>query len=153
MLYKISFVLIWWLARSGPIFHVNRHRWTMLLATRLVFFGFPRLPWLPLTQRLRNRVEQMGYQKRGDFEQPVALRHQLEPGAGREGSSQHQIRSLCRLRHHRCSDQGKHGSAQYWTFGHYARAGRRGARRFDSWTSLENKSPVALRIRTEPVQR
>lgn len=37
MLYKISFVLIWWLYRSGPIFHVNRHRWMMLLATRRDF--------------------------------------------------------------------------------------------------------------------
>ena len=35
-------------------------------------------------------------------------------------------------------------SGQYWTFAHYARAGRRGARRFDSRTSLENISHVAF---------
>jgi O-glycosyl hydrolase len=40
--------------------------------------------------------------------------------------------------------QRNHGSGQYWTFAHYARARRRGARRFDSRTSLENISPVAF---------
>ena len=35
-------------------------------------------------------------------------------------------------------------SGQYWSFAHYARAGRRGARRFDSRTSLENLSHVAF---------
>jgi Glycosyl hydrolase family 30 beta sandwich domain len=116
----------------------------MLLATRRDFFGFPRLLRLPLTQRLRDRVERMGYQERRDFEHLVALRHQLEPDARREGSSQHRTRSLCRLRHYRCSDQGKHGSGQYWTFPHYARAGQRGARRFDSRMNPKNISPVAF---------
>jgi len=35
-------------------------------------------------------------------------------------------------------------SGQYWTFAHHARAGRRGARRFDSPTSLENLSHLAF---------
>ena len=35
-------------------------------------------------------------------------------------------------------------SGQYWSFAHYSRAGRRGARRFDSHTNLENVSNVAF---------
>jgi len=35
-------------------------------------------------------------------------------------------------------------SGQYWTLAHYARAGRRGARRFESQTNLENVSNVAF---------
>jgi glucosylceramidase len=35
-------------------------------------------------------------------------------------------------------------SGQYWTFAHYARAGRRGSLRFDSQTNLENVSSVAF---------
>jgi glucosylceramidase len=35
-------------------------------------------------------------------------------------------------------------SGQYWTFAHYARAGRRGSLRFDSETNLENVSSVAF---------
>ncbi len=35
-------------------------------------------------------------------------------------------------------------SGQYWTFAHYSRAGRRGSRRFDSRTNLEQVSNVAF---------
>jgi glucosylceramidase len=99
MLYKISFVLIWWLSRSGPIAEILSNWSRCLISWNLALEekGHPNIGPAPCAG-----VVTIDAQTKKPWQRPVL------------------------------------------TFAHCARAGRRGARRFDSRTSLENISAVAF---------